>query len=186
MKEEKNIQLEDTIRQERPRLLSFLRNRLRIREDAEDLLQDVWYELVESTRLVEPVEQATAWLFRVARNKLIDRNRKKKPELLEDVFFLEEDEEESYTLADLLPGIGLDPEESVWQQDFSEALDEALDELPEEQRLVFVEQELNGRSFRELSEELGEPVNTLISRKRYAVLYLREQLSDLYEDLLDG
>jgi RNA polymerase sigma factor (sigma-70 family) len=135
-------------------------------------------------RLLKPIEQATAWLFRVARNKLTDRHRKMKPDLLEDAFSMEGDwDDDDLLLADILKDWSATPEDALWQSEVMEAITEALDELPEEQSLVFVQHELEGRSFKELSEETGLPVNTLISRKRYAVLYLREHLAAWYADL---
>ena len=185
-----NQEIRDTVRRERSRLLSFIRRRLPDESDAEDILQDVFYELTEMYRLLRPIEQATAWLFRVARNKIADRRRKMKPELLEDALHLQSDDhsdDEPLLLADILPETGSNsPEDALFRNAVLEALEDALDELPEAQRSVFVQHELEGRSFREIAESSGEHVNTLLSRKRYAVLFLRERLRSLYDDLLDG
>lgn len=186
LEDKQNKLIRETVRQERSRLLSFIRKRIPDSEDAEDILQDVFFELTEMYRLFRPVEQATAWLFRVARNKITDRARKKKPELLEDALHLtaeSDSEDEPLLLADILPDLGASPEDELLRNTILETLGEALDALPEEQREVFVAHELEGFSFKEISAATGLSVNTLLSRKRYAVLFLREQLRDLYSDL---
>lgn len=171
--------LEQTVKAERPRLLDFIRRRVRTAEDAEDILQDVLYQLVLNYSVTEPIERLTSWLFRVARNKIIDSYRKKKPDPLQ---VNESSSEEPTNLEDILFDDSMSPDilygrSVVWSE-----LSDALGDLPEEQREAFVMHELEGKSFKEIAEETGESVNTLLSRKRYAVLALRERLQDLYEE----
>ena len=163
------------------RLRRFIRRRVSDAGDAEDILQEVFFELISTYRLMEPVEQVSAWLFRVARNRITDLFRKKKPELLNDAIAVSDDGEE-LTLEDLLPSADAGPEAEYARNVLIDALEEAIDELPEDQREVFVGHELMGRSFKELSEETGVSVNTLLSRKRYAVLRLRERLQTIHDD----
>ncbi|MEO8737464.1 MAG: RNA polymerase sigma factor [Edaphobacter sp.] len=163
-----------------PRLRNFIRKRVSDRGEAEDILQDVFYELIEAYRLMKPIEQVTAWLFRVARNRMIDLFRKKQPESLNDPI---SDEEGGGTLEDLLPSSDEGPEAAYARNFLLDALDEALEELPDPQREVFIAHELHGRSFKELSAETGLSVNTLLSRKRYAVLHLRRRLQSIYNDI---
>jgi len=168
------------------RLQSFIRRRIGNEADAEDILQDVWYQFT-ATADTEPIEQVGAWLFRVARNKIIDNYRKKKPESLESLLpptGLAEEEPSGF--ASILLDKSNDPETANLQALFWKALNEALDELPPEQREVFLWHEVDGLSFKEIAERTGEKVNTLISRKRYAVLHLREQLVDLYEEIIEN
>ena len=180
--DEQDRQIAETVERERGRLREFIRRRVPDREDAEDLLQDVFFELVEAARLMRPIEQAGAWLYRVARNRIIDRFRKKKPEFpLAAPVRAGEDDVDTGSLEELLPS-DAGPETDYRRGVFLETLAAALAELPEEQRFVFVAQELEGRSFRELADETGVPVNTLLSRKRYAVLQLRRRLRPLYDD----
>jgi RNA polymerase sigma factor (sigma-70 family) len=171
--------LDQTVRSERKRLLDFIRKRVRNQSDAEDILQDVFYQLATSYSVTEPIEKMTAWLFTVARNKIIDWYRKRRPDSLPAA---SDDSSAPLNLEEIL----FDPRQNpdrvyarslVWTE-----LSEALDELPDEQREVFVMHELEGRSFKEIAEITGEPLNTLLSRKRYAVLFLREQLQELYEE----
>ena len=169
-----------TLQRDEPRLRSFIRNRVLDTGDAEDILQDVFYELIQTYRLMKPVEQVTAWLYRVARNRITDLFRKQKSVSLNDTITTDE---ESPTLEDLLPSPDAGPDAIYARNLLFEALDEALDELPENQREVFVAHELLGRSFKEISAETGVSVNTLLSRKRYAVLYLRERLQQLQQSL---
>jgi RNA polymerase sigma factor (sigma-70 family) len=163
------------------RLLSFIRGRVDTDEDAEDILQDVWYQF---TNLVnaEPVEQVGAWLYRVARNRIIDKYRKPKADSLDDVF--PGDEEESFPLQKILMAEDVSPEAKQLQDLFWQQLFAALQELPEAQRRVFILNELEDISFNEIAEETGEKVNTLISRKRYAVLHLRKRLEELYKQII--
>jgi RNA polymerase sigma factor (sigma-70 family) len=163
----------DAFEQDEPRLRSFIRKRVLDRGDAEDILQDVFYELIEAYRLMKPVEQVTAWLFRVARNRITDRFRRQKPASLSDPIGNGED---SSSLEDLLPSPDAGPDAAYARNLLLEVLDDAMDELPENQREVFIAHEWMGRSFKELSEETGVSVNTLLSRKRYAVLHLRQRL----------
>ena len=149
--------------------------------DAEDILQEVFYELVEANRLLMPINHVTGWLFRVARNRITDLFRKKKPELSSNLA-VENDEGELLYLEDLLPSPDAGPEAVYVRRVLLEELEEALDELPEEQRQVFIAHEIEGRSFKELSAEMGVNMNTLLARKRYAVLHLRERLQGIYDE----
>ena len=177
--------IEEAMEKDESRLRKFIRNRVADSGDAEDILQEVFYELIATYRLMQPVEQVSAWLFRVARNRITDLFRKKKPELLNDAIAVAEDGED-LLLEDLLPSADAGPEEAYARSVVLEALDEALDELPREQREVFVAHEVMGQSFKEIAEESGVSVNTLLSRKRYAVLYLRRRLQVIYEDFVKG
>ena len=170
---EQSNSLSETIRRERTRLLSFIRSRVPDAGDAEDILQDVFFELVESYRLPPSIENMGAWLFRVARNRITDLFRKKKPESLDD----------SPSLAEMLPSPDAGPEAAFARGVLLEEIEEALAELPEEQREVFVAHEIEGRSFKEIAAKTGVSVNTLLSRKRYAVLHLRGRLREIYDDL---
>ncbi|WP_315819801.1 RNA polymerase sigma factor [Paraflavitalea speifideaquila] len=163
------------------RLMGFIRKRVTNEADAEDVLQDVFYQFVGNT---QPIEQMSAWLFTVARNKITDRQRKHKPEALEDVFS-NEDGEDGINWSELLFDASNNPEREYLRTLFWEELNAALEELPAEQRDVFIKHELEGIAFKELAEQTGETVNTLISRKRYAVLHLRERLSVLKDELLN-
>lgn len=162
------------------RLLGFIKKRVPNDADAEDILQDVFYQFIGNT---QPIEQLTGWLFTVARNKITDRKRKHKPELLEDIF--SSDEESGFSWTDLFFNAANNPENEYLKNIFWETLNTALDELPEEQRTVFVQNELEGISFKDISAETGIAVNTLLSRKRYAVLHLRERLQTLKDELLN-
>ena len=173
---------------ERARLRSFIRKRVPDPADAEDLLQEVFYELVRAARLVQPVEQVGAWLFRVARNRITDLFRKKKSvhlEVSESVPLAEPAELAEASFEGLLPAADGGPEAVYARRLLLEELDAALDELPEEQRSVFVAHELEGRSFKALARETGASMNTLLSRKRYAVLHLRRRLQAIYDEFVD-
>ena len=173
---EHNRNLADTIERERTRLLNFIRRQVPEPADAEDILQDVFYELVEAYRLPEPIEQVGAWLFRVARNRIIDLFRKKKPgQSLSDPV-IGDDDSSLPTLEELLPSPQAGPEAAYARAALLDELLAALEELPEEQRAVFVAHELEGRSFNQLAAESGLSINTLLARKRYAVLHLRRRL----------
>jgi RNA polymerase sigma factor (sigma-70 family) len=163
------------------RLMGFIRKRVNNEADAEDILQDVFYQFIGNT---QPIDQMTAWLFTVARNKIIDRQRKKRPEALEDLFG-EEGEECGLNWTEFLFDASDNPEKDYLRTLFWEELNNALNELPEEQRQVFILNELEGVPFKEIAERTGETVNTLLSRKRYAVLHLRERLSVLKDELLN-
>jgi RNA polymerase sigma factor (sigma-70 family) len=172
--------ISEAMERDEPRLRSFIRKRVADNGEAEDILQDVFYELIEAYRLMKPIEQVTAWLFRVARNRMIDLFRKKKPESLNNPI---SEEEDGGTLEDLLPSPDEGPEAAYARSLLLDALNEALEELPAAQREVFIAHELFGRSFKELSAETGFSVNTLLSRKRYAVLYLRRRLQSIYDNI---
>lgn len=177
--------IEAAMEKDESRLRKFIRNRVADSGDAEDILQEVFYELIATYRLMKPVEQVSAWLFRVARNRITDLFRKNKPELLGDSVAVAEDGD-ALSLEDLLPSADAGPEEAYARSVLLEALDEALDELPPAQREVFVAHEVMGQSFKEISEASGVSVNTLLSRKRYAVLYLRRRLQGIYDDFVKG
>ncbi len=161
------------------RLAKFIRRRVPDRFDAEDVLQEVLREFVESGDTAHSIDQVGAWLFRVARSRIIDLFRKKRPERSAD---LARPEEEGSSFEDLLPSAEAGPDEAYARGVLMRELADAIDELPEEQRYVFIAHEIEGRSFKELAAETGVRVNTLISRKRYAVVYLRRRLEDIYED----
>ncbi len=173
--------LERTIRRERGRLFEFIRRRVRNEADAEDILQDVFYQLAASYSVTEPIEKLTSWLFTVARNKVIDWYRKRRP-VSSPVEDLEADL--PLSLTDLLFDPAQAPDAMYTRSRVWSELADALDDLPEEQKQVFVMHELEGKSFKEIAAITGEPINTLLSRKRYAVLYLREQLQELYQEIL--
>ena len=173
-----------TVRRERGRLLAFIRRRVLDAAEAEDVLQEALYELVAAHRLMQPVEQAGAWLMRVARNRIIDRFRKKKPELLADQGFELDADDELGELEDLLPSPDDGPDAVAIRQLLLERIEAALDELPREQREVFIAQELEGASFKELAARWNVGVSTLLSRKRYAILHLRQRLQAAYDEWL--
>jgi RNA polymerase sigma factor (sigma-70 family) len=179
---EQNRRISETITHEQARLREFIRRRVPDAGDAEDILQEVFYELLVAYRLMKPVEQMGAWLFRVARNRIIDLFRRKRPTSLEtDTAFAPEDHQ-SQRWEELLPSPDAGPEAAFARSVLLEELDAALDDLPAEQREVFVAHEIEGRSFKELSETTGVGVNTLLSRKRYAVIQLRRRLQAIYAD----
>ena len=161
MADAQDQRISETFVREQARLRNFIRRRVPDRADAEDILQDVFYELVEAYRLVKPIEQVGAWMFRVARNRITDLFRKKKPE----------------------PSPDAGPDAAYARNVLCEAIDDALDELPDEQRDVFVAHEIEGRSFKEIAAETGLSMNTLLSRKHYAVMHLRERLQNIYDEL---
>jgi RNA polymerase sigma factor (sigma-70 family) len=173
--------ISEAIERERARLRNFIRKRVADQSDAEDILQEVFYELVEAYRMMKPVEQMTAWLFRVARNRITDLFRSKKRTSSTGAPVRAEDGDETQW-EDLLPSPDAGPESAYARSVLLEELDAALDELPEEQREVFLAHEFLGYSFNELAEQTGVSVNTLLSRKRYAVLHLRERLQTIYND----
>jgi RNA polymerase sigma factor (sigma-70 family) len=178
---EQDRQISEIITEERPRLLNFIRRRVPDLSDAEDIVQDVFYRMVEANRLLMPIEHVTGWLFHVARNRITDFFRKKKPELFSDAA-VEADDGELLQVEDLLPSPAAGPDAVYLRNLLLEELELAIDELPDEQRAVFIAHELDGRSFQELAAETGVNVNTLLSRKRYAVLHLRERLQTIHDE----
>lgn len=176
---EQDRRIAEAVKQEQSRLRNFIRRRVADPLDAEDILQEVFSELVEANRLLVPIEHVTGWLFRVARNRITDLFRKKKPDSLSEAVG---GEDESLTLEDLLPSADAGPDALYARSVLLEELEDALDELPEEQRDVFVGHEIEGRSFKEMAAESGVSVNTLLSRKRYAVLHLRERLQAVHDE----
>src|SRR6266540_4083158 len=170
MAREQDQRISDVVDREQSRLRSFIRRRVADPRDAEDILQDVFYELVEANRLLMPIDHVTGWLFRVARNRITDLFRRKKPGRVSD------------TVEDLLPSPDAGPDALYARHVLLDELALAIEELPDEQRIVFVAHEIEGRSFKELAAETGANVNTLLSRKRYAVLHLRERLQSIYDE----
>jgi RNA polymerase sigma factor (sigma-70 family) len=178
---ERDQRISEVVERERSRLRNFIRRRVADPGDAEDILQDVFYRLVEANRLLMPIDHVTGWLFQVARNRITDLFRKKKPESFSDAGGVGEDDD-PLQFEDLLPSPDAGPEALYTRSLLLEELGLALAELPEEQRTVFVAHELEGRSFKEMAAETGVSVNTLLSRKRYAVLHLRERLQSIYDE----
>lgn len=181
---EQDQRLTETIGREQGRLRNFIRRRVADEADAEDILQDVFYELIEAYRLMKPIEQVGAWLYRVARNRIIDAFRKKKPQPFLDEIDPDAQGGNALSLEELLPSPDAGPEATYARSILLEELDAALDELPEVQREVFLAHEFEGFSFKEISEETGVGVNTLLSRKHHAVLYLRRRLQSIYDDFV--
>jgi len=182
---EQDQRISEVVTREQSRLRNFIRRRVPDPRDAEDILQDVFYELVEANRLLMPIEHVTGWLFRVARNRITDLFRKKTPESFSDVGVVDEDEE-LLRLEDLLPSPDAGPDALYARSVLLDELELAIDELPDEQRDVFVAHELEGRSFKEMAAESGVSINTLLSRKRYAVRHLRERLREIHDELAKG
>jgi len=170
MTEDQDQRISDVVDREQSRLRRFIRRRVPDPRDAEDILQDVFSELVEANRLLMPIDHVTGWLFRVARNRITDLFRKKKPESFDETF------------EDLLPSPDAGPEARYARHVLVDELALALEELPEEQRDVFIAHEVHGRSFKDMAAETGVSINTLLSRKRYAVLHLRERLQIIYDE----
>jgi len=181
---EQDQRISEVVKREQSRLRNFIRRRVPDPRDAEDILQDVFYELVEANRLLMPIEHVAGWLFRVARNRITDLFRKKKPESFSDTAVAGDDEDELLQLEDLLPSPDAGPEALYARNLLLDELDLAIDELPQEQREVFVAHELEGRSFKQMAAETGVSLNTLLSRKRYAVLHLRERLQSIYDEFM--
>jgi RNA polymerase sigma factor (sigma-70 family) len=179
---EQDQRISEVVKREQSRLRSFIRRRVPDPRDAEDILQDVFYELVEANRLLMPIEHVTGWLFRVARNRITDLFRKKQPEPFGDNAGTSEEDEELLRLEDLLPSPDAGPEALYFRSLLLDEFELAVDELPAEQRAVFVAHELEGRTFKQMAAETGVSVNTLLSRKRYAVLHLRERLQNIYDE----
>ncbi len=179
---EKN-KIEETISKEGPRLFNYIKKYVRRVEDAEDILQDVFYQLTENINDITYFDRASSWLFTVARNKITDLFRKKKAEPMSEISTTG-GEDEFLTIEEIIPSLGNSPEDNIMRKVITDEIEAALDELPEEQSDAFIMNEIEGRSFKEISIETGVPVQTLISRKRYAVLYLRQRLEDLYKEIL--
>jgi RNA polymerase sigma factor (sigma-70 family) len=180
MPEQQSI-VASAVKEHRSGLFRFIRGRVRTDADAEDVLQDVWTQLAAQPE-VDAIGQVSAWLYRVARNKITDRFRKKKSQALED--FAYEDEDGDLSFRDVLLATEDDPQLHMLKDIFWEELNEALDELPEKQRLVFVQNELEDRTLQRIADEQGENLKTIISRKRYAVIHLRERLENVYKELI--
>jgi RNA polymerase sigma factor (sigma-70 family) len=180
---EQNQSVSEIVEREQSRLRSFISRRVPDPRDAEDILQEVFYELVEANRLLMPIDHVAGWLFRVARNRIIDLFRKKQPERYTDAGVVGEDYD-VLRLEELMPSPEAGPEARYARGALLEELELAIDELPREQREVFIAHELEGRSFKELAAESGVNLNTLLARKRYAVLRLRERLQTLYDEFL--
>ncbi|NML37117.1 RNA polymerase sigma factor [Chitinophaga sp. G-6-1-13] len=185
MAQEQNERIQATVKQERKRLLHFIRQRVNNASDAEDILQDVLYQFTEYLRLGSQIDSITGWLFAVTRNRITDWFRKKKETPFTD-FTREIEGEEVLFLPEILADENLQADTPLTRKIISEAITQAIDELPAEQKQVFLQHELEGKSFKEMSEETGIGVNTLLSRKRYAVLYLRERLAELYQELFNN
>ena len=181
MARERDGRIADIVAREQARLRNFIRRRVADPRDAEDILQDVFSSLVEANRLLMPIEHVTAWLFRVARNRITDVFRKSRPQNFSDLDAAGEDDERM-SFEDLLPSPDAGPDAEYARRVLLEELELAIDELPDEQRDVFVAHEIDGRSFKALAEETGESINTLLSRKRYAVLRLRERLQRIHDE----
>ena len=178
---EQDERISTAIDREQARLRNFIRRRVADREDAEDILQEVFYELVETYRMMRPIEEVTAWLFRVARNRITDLFRRRKREAISDPPGTNEDGE-TLRWEDLLPSPDVGPQSEYVRRVLLEELDAALEELPEEQREVFIAHELMGYSFKQIAAQSEVSVNTLLSRKHYAVLHLRERLRAIYDE----
>jgi len=182
---EQDRRISETVEREQTRLRNFIRRRVADQRDAEDILQEVFYEFVEAYRLMKPIEQVSGWLFRVARNRIIDLFRRRKPGSLSDPVTVGDDGEE-LLLQDLLPSPELGPDAAYARSVLLSELDDALDELPDQQREVFIAHEVEGRSFKDLSAETGVSVNTLIARKHRAVVHLRQRLQAIHDEFSNG
>ena len=176
---------EQTFLREKDRLLSFIRNRVSSLEEAEDILQDVFFQFVAGYETIESLDRVTSWLFSVARNKIIDRYRKEsaRPKRTDLSWQSGSDEDAPLTLQEILPDLGNTPEDTYFREVIWDAIVDALDDLPEDQREIFILNEMEDRSFREIAEETGTSINTLLSRKRYAILSLRKKLQQLYDEM---
>jgi RNA polymerase sigma factor (sigma-70 family) len=179
---EQDERIAEAVEREQSRLRNFIRRRVPDERDAEDILQEVFYELVEAYRMMKPIERVSAWLFRVARNRITDLFRKKRPESLRDDPVAIDEDGESLLLEELLPSPEAGPEATYARTVLVDELGAALDELPEEQRQVFIAHEIEGRSFKDIAQTTGLGVNTLVLRKHYAVVHLRERLEAIYDE----
>jgi RNA polymerase sigma factor (sigma-70 family) len=177
---EQDQRITEVVKREQSRLRNFIRRRVPDEFEAEDVLQDVFYRLVEANRLLMPIDHVTGWLFQVARNRITDLFRKKKPENFSDVAIAGDDD--TLLLEELLPSLDAGPDELYARSVLVDELEDALDELPEEQREVFVAHELEGISFKEMAAETGVNLNTLLGRKRNAVRHMRERLQGVYDE----
>jgi RNA polymerase sigma factor (sigma-70 family) len=180
---ERDLRISEIVAEQRARLRNFIRRRVPDPSDAEDIVQEVFYELVEANRLLMPIEHVTGWLYRVARNRIIDLFRKKKPERFSDAA-IENEDGEILQVEDFLPSPDAGPEAVYMRGVLLDELELAIEALPEEQREVFIAHEIDGRSFKELSAETGISMSTLLSRKRYAILHLRERLQNIYNEFV--
>lgn len=180
---EQDRHISEIVAEQRSRLRNFIRRRVPDPADAEDIVQEVFYELVEANRLLMPIEHVTGWLFRVARNRITDLFRKKKAQPLSEAT-VEDENGERLKIEELLPSADAGPEAMYVRNALLDELEDALDELPDEQREVFVAHEIEGRSFKELAAKSGVSINTLLARKRYAVLHLRERLQAIYNEFM--
>ena len=183
MSAQRKVVVEQTVAAERNRLFNFIKKRVSDTNDAEDILQDVFYQLWQGYDTIESIEKVTSWMFRVARNKIIDRYRKRKPDSFSKIESVRADEEAPLLLADMIGDTSASPDDVYTRELIWESIEEVLAELPKNQRQVFVWHELEDISFREMSERTGESINTLLSRKRYAVNYLRKRLQNLYNEI---
>ena len=181
---EQDQRISEVVKRGQSRLRNFIRRRVPDSADVEDILQDVFYKLVEANRLLMPIDHVTAWLFRVARNRITDLFRKQRPERFSDAE-IEDEVGELLRIEDLLPSTNAGPEALYVHSVLLDELELALEELPEEQREIFIAHELEGRSFKELSAVSGVNINTLLARKRYAVLHLRERLQSIYDEFMN-
>jgi RNA polymerase sigma factor (sigma-70 family) len=181
--DEQDRRISEVVAEERPRLRNFIRRRVPDPSDVEDIVQEVFYELVEANRLLMPIEHVTGWLFRVARNRITDLLRKRHPENFRDAA-IEDEDGELLRIEDLLPSPDAGPDALYIRNLLLGELEFAINELPDEQREVFIAHELEGRSFKTLSAETGVKINTLLARKRYAVLQLRDQLQRIHDEFM--
>lgn len=179
---------QQTFRKERGKLLSFIRGRVSSTEEAEDILQDVFYQFIAGFKAIESIDSVTSWLYSVARNKIIDRYRRDaaRPRTAALDGALGQDEDAPLTLQEILPDLGNTPEGTLLREAIWEEITQALDELPVEQREIFIQNEIEEQSFREIAERTGISINTLLSRKRYAILALRRRLQGFYNDMIDN
>jgi len=182
---ELSVQLEELFRRDRSKLIGFIRERVHSREEAEDILQDVFANVLHAAQdVAEPIENIGAWVFTSIRNRIIDAYRKKRPQTFTDTIHSDDDRDVN-AFEHFLSDVTMGPERDLLSRTIHQAVLEALEELPKEQKYAFVKNEFEGVSFREMAEETGENINTLLARKRYAVLYLRKRLKELYESLGD-
>lgn len=182
---ENSRQIEATIEKERGRLYNFIRRNVPTKEDAEDILQDVFYQFASSFESIRLMDRVSSWLMHVAKNRIIDTRRKKKPQVFGDMKIRigSDDAGDTLSFEEVIPDFGGLPDEEYWRNQLWDEIEDALDEMPDEQREIFEMTEFEGMSFKEIAEIKDEPINTLLSRKRYAVLFLRKRLINLYEEL---